>query len=338
MVRDDRRLLMGLRRDGSEFPVWVRLGPVQIGPLRYVAATISDRGPDSRRQAVDRLAATVQSSDDAIISMTTDGVMEICNPGAERLFDRSAAWLVGKPVRSLMPAESQEALAAACNQIRQGRRVERRDMEILRRDGQVVAVSVNIFALRDDEDELVGYSMIARDITEVVEMRRELENLARWDQLTGLSSRAETLMRLKGALKCERSPGLEFGILFCDVDNFKTVNDTWGHAAGDVTLGTLAARIRECVRHEDTVGRMGGDEIVVLLPRIHSLDELGSLAEKIRCRAAEPIRHGDTAFNVTVSIGATLVIPGESERTAIARADLAMYESKQAGRNRVTCI
>ena len=98
-------------------------------------------------------------------------------------------------------------------------------------------------------------------------------------------------------------------------------------------LATLAARISESIRQGDFVGRMGGDEMVVLLPSVHSLDEAARIAEKIRCRAAEPIDYDDQTIQATLNIGATVSVPGESATTVTARADEAMYQAKQARRN-----
>ena len=162
--------------------------------------------------------------------------------------------------------------------------------------------------------------------------------MARFDTLTGLPNRAEVIGRMESALEQPRSAGSDLGILFCDVDHFKTINDTLGHAAGDVVLATLAARISESIRQGDTVGRMGGDEMVVLLPGVHSLDEAALIAEKIRCRAAEPIDHDGRTIRATLSIGATVSAPGESATAVTARADEAMYQAKQARRNTVVRI
>jgi diguanylate cyclase (GGDEF)-like protein len=124
-------------------------------------------------------------------------------------------------------------------------------------------------------------------------------------------------------------------VLFCDIDRFKTINDTWGHAVGDMVLTTVAGWVRECVRDGDTVGRVGGDELLVLLSGIHSVDELAEIAEDVRRRAAQPIHHAGNAIRVTLSIGATLAVPGESVSAMTARADSAMYQAKRAGRDAV---
>ena len=103
-------------------------------------------------------------------------------------------------------------------------------------------------------------------------------------------------------------------------------------------LSTIGARIRVCVREGDTVGRLGGDEILVLLNGVHDLDEVVEIAEKIRLRASEPVHFADQTIRATLSIGATLATPGESVYTTMARADVAMYAAKRAGRDTVTRI
>ena len=183
-----------------------------------------------------------------------------------------------------------------------------------------------------------GLIAALRIVDDQVEAQQRLDRLARFDTLTGLPNRAEAIGRLELALGQPRDPGVHLGVLFCDVDHFKEINDTWGHDAGDVVLSTLATRISESIRQGDTVGRIGGDELVVLLPGIHSLDEAAEIAEMIRRRAAEPIHHAGQTIRATLSIGATISVPGESATTVTARADAAMYQAKARNRNSVIQI
>jgi diguanylate cyclase (GGDEF)-like protein/PAS domain S-box-containing protein len=183
-----------------------------------------------------------------------------------------------------------------------------------------------------DTDGLIAALRIVDDR---VEAERLLERLARFDILTGLANRAEAISRLESALEHPPAFGTHLGILFCDVDRFKDINDTWGHGIGDAVLITLAARIRESVRQGDTVGRTGGDEILVVLPGLHSIDEVAHIGEKIRCRAAEPIHECGNTIHATLSIGATIAVLGEPVSSITARADAAMFEAKSGGRNTV---
>jgi diguanylate cyclase (GGDEF)-like protein len=143
---------------------------------------------------------------------------------------------------------------------------------------------------------------------------------------------------VEAALGQPRASGTYVGVLFCAVDQFKNINDTWGHGIGDLVLVTLAARICESVRAGDTVGRTGGDEILVLLPGINGVDEVAQIAEAIRWHAAEPIQLSENAIYATLSIGATIALPGEHVSTITARADAAMYQAKSGTRNPVIQI
>lgn len=189
---------------------------------------------------------------------------------------------------------------------------------------------------RDDLE--IANQQLSSKHAELLDAHRKLERLARFDTLTGMVNRSEVLARLQSALRRRRTPGSELGVLFCDIDNFKGVNDTWGHATGDFVLSLVTQRIRECLRDSDTIGRLGGDEILVLVPAVHSLDEVRMVAEKIRANVDQPVYRSGKSFGVTLSIGATLAVTGESAATLIARVDSAMYQAKQEGRNRVTCV
>jgi diguanylate cyclase (GGDEF)-like protein/PAS domain S-box-containing protein len=190
----------------------------------------------------------------------------------------------------------------------------------------------------DAEGHADGLIAALRIVDDQVEAEQRLEQLARFDMLTGLANRAEAIARMEAVQALPPVDGTHLGILYCDVDHFKTINDTWGHGVGDAVLTTLAARICECVRRDDTVGRTGGDEILVLLPGVQSIDEAALIAEKIRCRVAEPIREAGHTIHVTLSIGATIALSGEPVAAITARADAAMYQAKTGNRNTVIRI
>lgn len=177
-----------------------------------------------------------------------------------------------------------------------------------------------------------------RIVDDQVASERDLERMAKFDGLTGLTNRVETITRFEAALKCSRSPADYVGVLFCDADHFKKVNDTWGHSVGDQVLSAISERVVGCVRHGDTVGRMGGDELLVLLPGIHNIDEVMMVAEKIRASVLEPIMLQEMRIHASVSIGATIADSSHSASRAIACADDAMYEAKRAGGNCVVSL
>lgn len=148
---------------------------------------------------------------------------------------------------------------------------------------------------------------------------------------TGLIDGAEAIARLESALNKPRSPGAYQGILFCEVDRFEEITKTRGRAVADAAFATVAARARECTRASDTLGVAGPAVLLVLLPGVHDLDEVTKIGEKIRRRAVEPIQNSGRSIQLTLSIGATITLAGESASEAIARADTAMKQARHSG-------
>ena len=167
---------------------------------------------------------------------------------------------------------------------------------------------------------------------------RELEHEASHDVLTGVANRRSLLTHLDRMIVINRTSGRakdRLGLLFCDVDGLKLINDTFGHHVGDAVLARVADRVGRALRRGDRVGRIGGDEFVVVLDGVESRDELGVVAEKIRLAAGRPIDLDGQVVTATVSIGAVLVASDENADSALARADAALYQAKEAGRDRV---
>ena len=171
-----------------------------------------------------------------------------------------------------------------------------------------------------------------------VATERELEWRACHDELTGLLSRKAALERLSFIGRCKRKPGDEYAVVFCDIDAFKSINDTHGHATGDEILRSFASRITSTVRGGDVVARVGGDEILVVLDGVHDIDEARMIAEKIRVAVKRPVPMAGESICATVSVGVTVACPGDSIDAMVTRADEAMYRAKKAGRDRVLTI
>jgi diguanylate cyclase (GGDEF)-like protein len=169
------------------------------------------------------------------------------------------------------------------------------------------------------------------------EAQAALVEAATTDPLTGLANRREVLDRLSAETERAKREGTSVGVLMLDIDHFKAVNDTHGHAAGDDVLAEIAARLSAAMRPYDTVGRIGGEEFLIVAPG-SDLDEALALAERARERvSAEPVKTRDGEIAVTVSIGATIagVAHGLGVDRTLARADAALYSAKKAGRDRV---
>jgi diguanylate cyclase (GGDEF)-like protein/PAS domain S-box-containing protein len=207
------------------------------------------------------------------------------------------------------------------------------------RDGRRVPVHVHSRPMIDRDGTVVGAAEVFRVAAESRTSRtrlEELEQMALLDPLTGVGNRRLGDKELAGRLNEAERYDWKFGVLFVDIDGFKRVNDVHGHDAGDEVLERVAQTLSQNVRSFDSVIRWGGDEFLVLLRNV-SREPLLSIAEKLRqLIAGLGVSRGAIQLQVTVSVGATLVRPGDSPATLLRRADALMYDGKHAGGNRVT--
>jgi diguanylate cyclase (GGDEF)-like protein/PAS domain S-box-containing protein len=191
-------------------------------------------------------------------------------------------------------------------------------------------------ALRDGSGAITGAVICVSDMTEAVVLRRELEARATYDQLTGCHNRATTMTELHRVLRAadggERRAGT--AVIFIDLDRFKPVNDKLGHALGDRLLAVLADRLRAVVREHDLVGRLGGDEFLVLCPELASGSDAMPIAQRIAATLSRPVDIDGTVLRVGASVGVAWTdAPDATPDSLVAAADAAMYRSKREGRS-----
>ena len=172
-------------------------------------------------------------------------------------------------------------------------------------------------------------------INDRVRQEQQLLYLAQHDALTNLLNRRTILERLETAIAPNDQRDPHLAVLFVDLDEFKRINDSHGHAAGDLVLQETASRIQQCIRHGDSVGRLGGDELLVVLRNIHTAADAMDVAHKIHQACQRPVLYQRTSIAISVSIGVGLAQPGDSPAALQIRADQALYSAKEQGRNRV---
>lgn len=219
-----------------------------------------------------------------------------------------------------------------------------------RKNGEIYPKLMTINTIKNSRGRIDRHVAVFYDITEKKENEERIWRQANFDPLTELPNRRLLRDRLEHAMASSKRSNLYCALMFLDLDNFKPLNDEYGHEAGDVLLVEAARRISNCVREADTVGRLGGDEFIVLLGEIDedksaSAAEAGIVADKIRAALEEPyfieIRHkGNASMTVehhcTASIGVALFINHENEADEVIKwADMAMYQAKEAGRNQI---
>ncbi|MGD9620673.1 MAG: diguanylate cyclase [Mycolicibacterium sp.] len=291
---------------------------------------------NQRAEAEARYRLLADNAVDIIVRLRGRDVVWI-SPSAQAAFgDPPQQWVGSDFSRRIHPEDLDGVIKALSEMAPDASAVARFRMHTA--DGGYHWVEGHAKPYTNAQSEIDGIIAALRIVDDQVEAHRQLEQLARFDALTGLVNRAEAITRLQAALEHPRTPGQHLGVLFCDVDHFKAINDTWGHTAGDLTLSSVADRIRRCLRDGDTVGRTGGDEILVLLPGLHDIHEATQIADKIRRQVAAPVDYLGKTIHPTLSIGATIAIPGEPVSAVTTRADNAMYQAKNAGRNNTVSI
>ncbi len=273
------------------------------------------------------------NSPEAIVLLdNTDRVVD-ANAAFEELFQYSLSEIHGRDLNDLIVPEDRVEEARELSE-----RVLLRtpvDHETVRRrkDGTLVDVSLLGCPIELDSERL-GVFGIYRDFSVRKEHERHLEYLARYDPLTGLPNRFLFEDRLRQMLAKARRTGERIAVHFLDLDNFKAINDTMGHRAGDQLLQAAAGRLRETVRESDSVARLGGDEFGVLQTGISDAVGATILARKIVDAFSEPVRINGRRVPTAVTVGISLSSPEAGAEQMMAEADTALYKGKTAGRNR----
>jgi diguanylate cyclase (GGDEF)-like protein/PAS domain S-box-containing protein len=298
------------------------------------------RAEDALRESEARKCAILGSALDAIMDLDDDGRVSEMNPAAERLFGCTSRYLTGRYLADLVfPASERE--------------LQRRELALYFATGQGPLLNnrVETVAIRADGSELpvelaithielgggMGFTVFLRDLTESKQVEQELVRLAFHDTLTGLPNRALFADRLQQAVARAERLQEPLAVMFLDLDNFKVVNDSIGHEAGDRLLVTVAERLRACMRAEDTVARFGGDELAILIEGVADRGEVLAMAERIAEMFRTPIGLASRELYVTASIGIALAVPGEDDAEGLLRkADLVMYRAKATGKSQHT--
>jgi len=313
--------------------LWVGLLSATVSLLASLLMSALRRQTAAVRASEERLVDFLDSATDLIFSCRADGRLLYANrawreglgygeptPLTLNIFD-----LVHEEARPRCLAELRKALAGSTGNPIEGR--------LVGRNGRQIDVEGSLTCRRKRGEEAVIWG-ICRDITERKQAQAQLYHLAHHDLLTGLPNRLFFVDRLRQARALARRLGRQVAILFLDLDRFKTVNDTLGHALGDQMLQEVASRIVGGVRESDTVARLGGDEFTVILDNLEKAEDAEMIAGKLLKSLAQPISVDGRELFTSVSIGISLYPrDGDDPLALIKKADVAMYQAKAKGRN-----
>ena len=283
------------------------------------------------RESETRYGELFDGARDAVYMADLDGRLRSGNPAAERRTGYSRSELLAMSFMQLIAPEDAERVAGVLAQRIRGDSGEPTELRLVRKDGSSVFVEVTgrVVVPDDAPGRVEG---IVRDMTERHLLEEQLRHQALHDGLTGLANRTLMRDRLDQALGRRARDKSQVAVLLLDVDDFKAVNDSLGHVAGDAILVELAARLRSVVRAGETVARLGGDEFAVVVEGVRDRREVVALAGRIQSVFAELFAVGETKLHVTGSLG--VAVTGESATSSdlLRDADIAMYRTKATAR------
>jgi len=349
-----------IRKDGSRFPAVVSVTALRDTSHDIIGYLLIGTDNTARKEieAEQRLLgqrlrdhqfytrSLFESNIDALMITDPSGIITDVNKQMEALSGCTRDELIGAPFKNYFTEP--ERAEAAMKVVLLKKKVTNFELTTRDRDGKETAVSYNATTLYDRDRKLQGVFAAARDITEHKQAQAQILSLALHDTLTQLPNRRLTNERLRQTMASSTRNHRYAALMFMDLDNFKSLNDTQGHHVGDLLLIEASRRISNCVREEDLVARFGGDEFVVILTELSadkqtSAAAAGMVAEKIRAALAKPYaltftQEGKAETTVehrcTASIGVVLFVDHDGSPDDILRwADAAMYEAKGAGRN-----
>lgn len=328
------------KKSGDLMDVSVSTTPIRDsqGNVEGVVAVVEDishrkRAENALRESEERYRNLFMRNLAGVYRTTVEGDVIECNDALARMLGYdSPDEILLRPVLENYPHPEERAVFL--DKLRANGRVEAHETHLLRKDGTPVWVleSAHLTHTNEHPDGVIEGTMI--DITDRRRAEETIRHLAYHDTLTDLPNRSLFVDRLRQSIARARRTGEMVGVLFLDLDHFKDVNDSAGHAEGDMLLRNVATRLKDFLRDGDTLARFGGDEFVLLLPELESVEDATNAADRILKAMRKPWRVNGRELHLAASIGITIApLDGEDPETLLRNADTAMYRAKEHGRN-----
>ncbi len=329
----------GMRADGSEFPIELTVAALRRHGAFTFSAYVRDITSRKLAEGELRIAAAAFDAQEGMVITDPSGTIERVNHAFTEITGYSADEAVGKNTSLLKSGRHSSAFFDALwgDLLRHG--VWQGELWNRRKNGEVFPQWLAISAVRDAKGTVTHYVGMLSDITVRKAAEAEIRQLAFYDPLTNLPNRRMLTDRLKQALASARRNQSHGALLFIDLDHFKTLNDTKGHAQGDSLLQQVAARLNAAIREGDTVARLGGDEFVVMLQNLSAnatdaAAQAEAVGEKVLAALRSPYYFNTLVHHGTGSLGIALFDDHQdSVDELLKRADLALYQAKDGGRN-----
>ncbi|MBU2874699.1 EAL domain-containing protein [Marinobacter salexigens] len=329
--------IAALRKDGKEVPVEISLSPVSDSSQHRVIAVVRDATQRLKMEADrQRLLSILDATPDITAMFTKDRKLIYLNPAGRRL-------LRGIHTEDVANQKLDDLLTPASLRLIREQALPKAlsdglwsgELQLWSESAGEIPVLLLLIAHSSGDGNERHLSAIARNISERKRFEAELLQRATHDELTGLANRALFEDRLEQAIHQSQQNNLMVAVVFIDLDNFKLVNDTMGHAVGDILLREIGRRLEAHLRIHDTKARLGGDEFTVILDRLSKPEDAMTIVRNLGEALRQPILLMGREFTVTTSIGVSIYpFDGNDPETLLMHADTAMYQAKSAGRNR----
>lgn len=285
-----------------------------------------------------KFRAFVETANDIIYSVSSDGCFTYVSPNWKEKLGHEPSEVIGQHFTHFVHPDDVERCTQFLIQLyEEGTKKSGLEYRVRHKNNYWCWHTTNASPIFDEEGHISSTVGIARDITERKFIEQQIEHQAHYDTLTDLPNRSLFSDRLEQAIRMAHRQHEQLAVLFVDLDKFKPVNDNYGHAIGDILLQQVAQRMRDCLRESDTVGRIGGDEFLVLLPHVESSETSIHIAEKLLQAIASPFRINRIDIEISCSIGIALYpTHGNTVLELIQMADQAMYKAKNQQGNLVS--
>ncbi len=325
--------------------IWIvgkaRLFYDENGKLTRMIGTQTDISKEKTVQMInERQSQIIEQIQDAIVATDLKGVITSWNKGAESLTAYKSVEVIGKHISMVYPKEDIKVLKKNVKRLTQDGEYHK-EIRVMRKNGEIIDVDLSFSILKDEQGNPIGTISVGQDISERKQVQNELlhekeklKHQAHHDALTGLPNRALLHEKLIESMKRAQRHDTKVALLFIDLDHFKEINDSLGHDVGDEVLKQVAYKLKNIVRKEDSISRLGGDEFTITLEDLKQGQDASLLAQKIINLLSEPIIFKEHKLYVSSSIGVS-VYPddGDSSLDLLKYADSAMYKAKTEGRN-----
>uniref|UniRef100_UPI0026365012 sensor domain-containing protein n=1 Tax=uncultured Legionella sp. TaxID=210934 RepID=UPI0026365012 len=326
------------RKDGTSFPVEVRLGIFNAIGERLVLAIVRDISARKRSEdTIRKLTRALEQSPVLVMITDKSGIIEYVNTKVIEQTGYCAEEILGQNSRILQSGKTPvEIYESMWLQLING---EEWRGELLNKNkkGDNFWVSAIISPLRNDEEETTHYLAVMEDVSQKKSYEEMLKHQATYDHLTNLPNRIYGVSKLERAISKAQAERKKLAVLFLDLDEFKQINDSMGHAAGDLLLKALSERYLSVIRQTDTIARLGGDEFMMILEHLNCVSDAERIAKKCQDICVQPFKIESRELLVASSIGIAIYPDhGHDAKTLMRNADTAMYQSKMRGKNNWT--